>query len=151
MTATHRFLSFSLSLIFVFFIYFFCDFFFVFGFCVDFLANAFILCTCICTYVSVSGGYVAEAEAALYSGSDRLIDRVQISRSKIYLWFAIRNLHGQTDRQTDRPTGVVMLLWWNFVGNSSSFRCGSSWNALRYAAATLPHRCRLFSIRPPLC
>lgn len=77
--------------------FFFCILHWVFFF-VDFLANAFILCTCICIYVS---GWISVGcwmgEAALYSDSDRLIDWVQISRSKIYLWFAIRNLHGPAD------------------------------------------------------
>jgi len=67
MTATHRFpfpLS-DLSFFFGFWVFFF----------VDFLANAFILCTCICIYVS---GWISVGcwmgEAALYSDSDRLID-----------------------------------------------------------------------------
>lgn len=64
------------------------------------------------------------------------------------------------DRPSERPALLSSFTCippqWDFVGNSSSFRCGSSWNALRYAAATLQHRCSalafgLFSIRPPLC
>lgn len=62
-----------------------------------------LYCALVSRYLSM---YLVDVGAALYTNSDRLIDWVQISRSEIYLWFAIRNLHGPTER----ATGVVVVV-----------------------------------------
>lgn len=114
-----------------------------FFFCLDFLANAFILCTCISVSIYVSGGCRC---CTLYE--QRPLDRLSANFSKRNLFVICNSQFAWTDRASDRrccrrslaslPSEILWVIHLHFVAVRAEMRCGMQPRHCNTAAARLP-------------